>query len=355
MNIQQAFQCLPQLSCRLEKSLSPSSIPLEVVGLVCIPFPRLMVRFCGVTLTSLSLELQFNSADPDPLPHQTVSVTCMVRIYFLLPFCIFCSQAQAPILIPASLFSLTYIRTASSDSDFFVNDTLPYVLAFQKTGTRYTLQWLTNLGQAQVNTLGSASPIVRSGLTNDEAEVYSSSYTGAVAIVAGQSCPFYKGVECGPNNGVCNCATGKCACQPLLYCNQGPGCGDTCNGNGECSLVRGGTFSCKCSPCWTGPTCSQYSQSSCSPSNSFLKTPAGQAAVGVPVTLLLLCIIGIAMWRVMYPNAPWASLFPKWLGCCGPHSESAPLLAAGDDSVEKSTGKGYGLVPQIPGQVESTL
>lgn len=254
-----------------------------------------------------------------------------------------------------------------SDSDYFVNDTLPYILAFQKVGASYTLQWISNLGEAQVNTLGSASPVVRSGLTNSEPELYSASFQGAVALVAGRNCPTYQGLECGAA-GVCNCATGVCSC-PKAACFQGPGCGDTCNDHGVCKVVSsngtGTAAQCTCAACWSGSTCSVYTCGGGAAAKPFLSTPAGAAAVGVPVTLVLLVVLGVAWWRVSHPKAPWSTILPSWMsggrgggGGSVYKGTEATLLVDEETTAfgSSSPTKGYGLVPQsIPGTVETAM
>lgn len=208
----------------------------------------------------------------------------------------------------------------SSDSTVatIANDTIPYTIALAPAGGGYAVKWLANLGQAQVNLLGSASPIVRSGLLAAEPELYSASFQGAVALVPGQSCPVVAGYECGPARaagggtvqGSCNCATGVCACPRGfgLACFQGSGCGDSCSGNGQCSEVAAnGTYTpkCACSQCWSGPACSVYTCGGGAAAKPFLSTPAGAAAVGVPVALALALGLALAWWRVANPGAPW--------------------------------------------------
>ena len=214
----------------------------------------------------------------------------------------------------------------SSDSVVatIVNDTIPYTIALQPSGGGgYAVKWLANLGQAQVNLLGSASPIVRTGLLAEEPELYSASFQGAVALVPGQSCPVVAGYECGPARasggttvqGACNCATGVCACPRGfgLACFQGAGCGDSCSGNGQCTEVAGGnnTFAakCACGACWGGADCSVNTcgggGGGAAAARPFLSTPAGAAAVGVPTALALALGLALAWWRVANPGAPW--------------------------------------------------
>ena len=208
-----------------------------------------------------------------------------------------------------------------------MNDTIPYMLAFQRAASgTFALAWLSNLGQAQVNLLGSASPVVRRGILNNQPEVYSASFQGAVALVDGRSCPSSGGYECGPTRsiggasvqGSCNCATGVCSCGPLvsgLLCFQGPGCGDTCSGNGVCreqNVVNSTPIAvCACSACWSGATCSVYTCGGGAAAKPYLQTPAGAAAVGVPVALVLALGLALAWWRVVHPKAPWGDALPR--------------------------------------------
>jgi hypothetical protein len=287
----------------------------------------------------------------------------------LEPLCVAHTLSSISHPTPPPFFSpLPKPSPVGSDSDYFVNDTLPYILAFQKVGASYTLQWISNLGEAQVNTLGSASPVVRSGLTNREPELYSASFQGAVALVAGKNCPTYLGLECGAS-GVCNCATGACSC-PKAACFQGKGCGDTCNDHGVCKVVSDGAngtaAQCTCAACWSGPTCDIPTCGGGAAAKPFLSTPTGAAAVGVPVTLALLALLGVAWWRVSHPKAPWSSMLPSWLVCGG--GGGAGSVYKGTEATprvdEESSGfggsptkiKGYGLVPQsIPGTVETAM
>jgi hypothetical protein len=226
------------------------------------------------------------------------------------------------------------------------------VLAFSSSALK--LSWLTNLNSAQVNLLGSASPVIRRGLVGDEPEVYSASFAGAVGLVTGRSCPFEGAFECGPSrttngatvSGSCNCATGLCVCPSGagLACFQGPACGSSCSGNGVCTEGVGGAtsaaanFSCACAPCYSGATCSVYTCGGSS-SKAFINTPAGQAAVGVPVGIVLALGLALAWWRVVHPKAPWREALPSCLR--GSASDQRQELLSVRDTYSKG---GYGAV-----------
>ena len=174
---------------------------------------------------------------------------------------------------------------------------------------QFQWRWMTSTGQAQVNALGAANPIVRDGILS-ELELYISSFEGAVALTPGTVCPAVGGIDCN-NRGECNCKTGTCTCPADDVCLNGPTCGNTCNlggvSTGVCTATGNTTFACACDGCHSGPTCGTYT---CGGSAPFLSTPAGAAAVAVPVTLVLVAALGLGVWRAMHPGAPWSDLLP---------------------------------------------
>ena len=206
---------------------------------------------------------------------------------------------------------------AASDADWFNNDTLPFVISFTPSGKGFKWNWMASTGQEQVNTLGSAGPLVRDGALN-ELELYIASYQGAVALTPGKTCVAPEGLECN-NNGECNCVTGTCKCNTDDVCKLGPFCGNTCNAKGVstgvCTKKTAGnatTAVCACSACYGGATCSEYTCSAAS--KSFFATPAGAAAVGVPVGLTLAAGLYAVMWRAMNPKKPWGKMLGRERG-----------------------------------------
>ena len=235
------------------------------------------------------------------------------------------APTPTPRFTPTPLPSLLH-PLAASDANWFNNDTLPFLLSFTPKGSSFEWNWAASTGQEQVNVLGSANPVVRDGVLNEE-EVYIAGYQGAVALTPGKSCVAPEGLECN-NNGECNCVTGKCVCNADDVCKLGPYCGNTCNkagvSTGTCSKSAEGAAVCACSACYAGPTCAE---STCGDagSKSFLATPAGAAAVGVPVALALAVGLYAAMWRAMNPKKAWGQML-----ACGRsgEGESAKLLAS---------------------------
>jgi hypothetical protein len=242
------------------------------------------------------------------------------------------------------------------------------MIAFQPAGSSgaFSVQWLSNLGVAQVNLLGSASPVVRQGLLTSQPAVYAATFQGAAALVTGLLCPVSaEGYECGPPRrtsagasvqGACNCATGQCSCPTGagLACYQGSGCGDTCSGHGLCtegnSSTGAPTALCACSACWSGPTCAVNtcgSSSSGGAAKPFLRTPAGEAAVGVPVSLALALLLYLAWWRAAHPRAAWQEAVPRALRCGSAGEGSRALLLDKEPRLRAggaTRGGGYGSV-----------
>jgi len=93
------------------------------------------------------------------------------------------------------------------------NDTMPTLFAFRPaTGTgQLSIAWSWNMGSDADVPLGSASPVVRTGIFNEN-EVLMTAFDGAVSITEGSACGSNDPeLECS-GHGLCDCSTGACAC-----------------------------------------------------------------------------------------------------------------------------------------------
>jgi hypothetical protein len=154
--------------------------------------------------------------------------------------------------------------------------------------------WLTTMGLKANVPIGASSPVLRTGIFDDR-EVYFVAYDGTVGITIGESCPTAnQALECS-DRGICDCATGICACEK----------------------------------CYGGKDCNTYdsSQSGCDSANLNKKIEPGviAAAVVVPIVALVFAASCILTWQKNHPGRPLSELFSFGSG----EASHTPLIGTG--------------------------
>ncbi len=237
---------------------------------------------------------------------------------------------------------------AAADAIWFDGSILPLLFFFTPAGaTSFALAYTGSLGPNTLDPVGHASPVVREGVLAEE-EMYMATNEGVTGFSAGAACPvgpsYYSAgfsAECS-GLGDCNCALGLCDCSKLSACFQGGGgsCGDTCNRHGKCTatgpLGLAGSASCACDAGWSGATCAV----AVSPAPAFLSTPAGRAAVAVPIVA---AAAGVAFW--LYRTA---KLGAGGIGGAMLPSGSVPLVEADAPIYRSSSSYGTAVVVDNP-------